>query len=113
MKHKSINKDVFVTDISFEATEEDLQKLFALCGTVRAIHMMTDPKTGKFRGCAFVRMSTAEEAKDAVVTLDELRLLDRCISVQPARPKATTPPAVTEAPPEKPKRTRRPGRRRK
>ena len=64
MKQKSLEKDLFVADIAFEAEEEDLLKLFAVCGTVRAIHMMTDQRTGKFKGCAFIKMSTAAEAKE-------------------------------------------------
>lgn len=111
MKEKSTNKDLYITDISFEVEEEDLQKLFAICGTVRSIHMMTDQKSGLFKGTAFVHMATAAEAKQAIM-LDGTRLLDRCIGVSAARPKKPAAPAVVAAP-EKPKRTRRPGRRRK
>ena len=112
MKDKSIDKDLFVADISFDVEEEDLQKLFAVCGTVRSIHMMTDQKSGKFKGCAFVRMSTAAEAKDAVHMLDGTRLINRCINVSAAKPKKAAEPAV-ETVAEKPRRERRPRGRRK
>jgi len=96
MKDKSINKDLFVANLSFEAEEEDLRKLFALCGTVRSIHLLTDRKSGQSKGCAFVRMATAGEARDAANTLDGTLVINRCISVQPAKPKnvvAPLPPA--------------------
>ena len=106
MKAKSTSKDLYVSDISFEAEEEDLQKLFALCGTVRSIHMVNDPKSGLFKGCAFVHMTTSAEAKDAISTLDGTRLIDRSISVTEALPRKAVAPAG-KAVPEKLKRTRR------
>jgi RNA recognition motif-containing protein len=115
MKDKVVSKDLYVSDISFEVCEEDLQKLFALCGTVHSIHLLTDPKSGLFRGCAFVRMATIAEAKDAIVTLDGARLLNRCISVRAARPKIPAAQAVPapSAKPAKPARRPRPRRQRK
>ena len=112
MQDKLASKDLYVSDISFEATQEDLQKLFALCGTVRSIHLLTDPKSGLSRGCAFVRMATIAEAKDAIVTLDGARLLNRCISVTAARAKKPAAPPVP-ASPAKPVRRPRPRRQRK
>ena len=109
MKEKSLNKDLFVTEISFEVKEEDLQKLFAVCGTVRSINMLTDKRSGKFNGCAFIRMSSAAEAKDALHMLDGTRLIDRCINISAAKSKEElTPPVVEDAGDKKPKRPRRP-----
>ncbi|NLC71303.1 MAG: RNA-binding protein [Desulfuromonadaceae bacterium] len=105
MIDKSTNKDLFVSDISFNAGEEDVRKLFAVCGTVRSVHLLTDPKSGKFKGCAFVRMATASEAKDALNTLDGTLLIDYRIHVQAARPKNST--TLPKAPaPEKRQKTR-------
>ncbi len=111
MKKPSTSKDLYVADIPFEAEEEELQKLFALCGKVRSIHMVTDAKTGVFKGCAFVHMTTAAEAKDAINTLDGVSLHKRIISVTEALPRKTATPA-TSPEPDKPKRSRRPARRR-
>jgi RNA recognition motif-containing protein len=86
-KAKSPIKDIFVADISFEATEEDLHKLFSVCGTVRSIHMLTDPKNGQFKGVAFIRMATDAENREAINMLDGTRLLDRCITVSAAKSK--------------------------
>ncbi len=112
MKEKSTNKDLFVSDISFDVEEEDLRKLFAVCGKVRSIHMITDPKSGQFKGCAFVNMATAAEAREALNMLDGTRLINRCISVSAARPKPTAAPVVEEVS-ERPRRERRPRGRRK
>jgi RNA recognition motif-containing protein len=112
MKAKPTSKDLYVANLSFETEEEDLQKLFAICGTVRAIHMVNDQKTGLPKGCAFVHMTTAAEAKDAIITLDGTSLLKRCISVTEALPRKTATPAG-KASLEKPRRISRPPKRRK
>ncbi len=110
MKEKSKSKDLYIGELSFEAEEEDLQKLFSLCGTVRAIHMITDPKTGHSKGCAFVHMSTAAEAKDAINTLDGTRLINRCISVTEARPRKPAVPKAEKAKEKSPHEPRPRGR---
>jgi RNA recognition motif-containing protein len=86
MENKRIGKEIFVTDISFEAEEEDLRKLFSVCGQVRSVHM---PKTsaGQHKGIAFVRMGSDKEGREALNMLDETLLLDRCIRVRAARSK--------------------------
>jgi RNA recognition motif-containing protein len=112
MGNKSKNKDIFVGEISFEAEEEDLEKLFSVCGTVRSVRMLTDANSGQFTGRAFVRMATDAEAKEAVNMLDGARLINRCISVCAAREKQEAQPAppVVE---EKIRRRRQPKGRRK
>jgi len=80
-------KDIFVSDISFEATEDDIRKLFSVCGTVRSINMVTDPRSGQFKGVAFVCMSNDAETKEAINMLDGTRLIDRCIGVSMAKTK--------------------------
>ncbi len=106
MKEKIRIKDIFVSDISYEVTEEDLHKLFSVCGTVRSIHMITD-QNGQFKGVAFVRMANDAENRDAINMLDGTRLINRCINVVAARPKSELPPLAIEAP-EKRSRRRRP-----
>lgn len=113
MKTKSAVKDLYVANLDFETEEEDLQKLFAICGTVRAIHMVKDPKSGLPRGCAFVHMTTAAEARDAIVTLDGTALHKRIISVTEALPRKTGSPAAKPGVPEKSQRPKRPQKPRK
>ena len=81
-----MGKDLYVRHISAEATEEDLRKLFAVSGKVTYVHMVKDAKSGEFVGCAFVKMSSEAEAKDALVTLDGALLGNRTILVSEARP---------------------------
>jgi len=112
MKKPLTSKDLYVADIPYEEEEEDLHKLFSLCGKVRSIHMVTDEKSGLFKGCAFVHMTTAAEAKDAINTIDGVSLHKRVISVTEALPRKTVTPAAKPAA-EKPQRSRRPPKRRK
>jgi RNA recognition motif-containing protein len=81
-----MNKALYVRHIPAEATEEDLRKLFSVCGKVTYIHMVKDAKSGEFVGCAFVKMATEAEAKDAIAMLDEALLINRTILVSAARP---------------------------
>jgi RNA recognition motif-containing protein len=104
-KAKSPIKDIFVADISFEATEEDLHKLFSVCGTVRSINMLTDPKNGQFKGVAFIRMANDAENREAINMLDGTRLIDRCICVSAAKTKEEMQTVDTVELPER--RTRR------
>ena len=86
-----MGKQLYVTNISFQATEEDLRRLFSVAGTVRNIKLLTDDKTGRFRGCGFVEMATVAEAKEAVNCLDEALLVDRQLTVVEARPPEPKP----------------------
>lgn len=97
-------RDVYVANISFEATEDDLRNLFSVSGTVKSVRLLNDPRTGLFRGTAFVQMSNAAEAKDAIVTLDGALLINRVISVTEALPKK---PRESAADPEKSKPRRK------
>ncbi len=81
-----MGKQLYVTNISFQATEEDIRKLFSVAGTVKAIKLLTDIQTGKFKGCGFVEMATLKETKEAIDSLDDALLIDRQITVVEARP---------------------------
>ena len=115
MKSKSKIKDIFVSELSFEVTEEEIRKLFSVCGTVRSINMVTDPKSGQFKGVAFVCMSSDAETREAINMLDGTRLLDRCINVSAAKTKeemAAIAPVV-ELPEKRTRRKRVPKGRKK
>ena len=79
-------KELYVGSLSYDATEYDLEKLFSVSGTVTSIHLITDLKTGEFKGCGYVRMSSEAEAKDAIASLDGAMLIDRRITVSIANP---------------------------
>lgn len=110
MKNKAKSKDIYVTDISFDAGEEDLHKLFSVCGSVKSVQLLTDKRSGQFSGRAFVRMASEAEAKNAVNTLDGALLINRCIQVSLAKEKVAQPPAVEAQEPKN--RRSRPTRRR-
>ena len=91
-----MNKDLYVKSIAPETTEEELRKLFTVCGKVSYIHMVKDARSGQFLGCAYIKMSSETEARDALRSLDGARLHNRLISVSealPQRPKGSPPPA--------------------
>lgn len=86
-----MGRELYVGHMSYEATEEDLKRLFAVAGTVVSVHLITDPQTGKSKGCGYVKMANADEAKEAIVTLDGALLRDRIIAVSEAKPQKQKP----------------------
>jgi len=79
---------LFVGNLSFQATEEDLRELFQQAGTVESVRIVTDQFTGRPRGFGFVEMSSKEEASKAVEMLNGRLFRDRNLVVDEARPQA-------------------------
>ena len=77
---------LFVGNLSFQATEEDLRELFAQAGNVETVRIITDQFTGRPRGFGFVEMATKEEALKAVEMLNGRLFRDRNLVVDEARP---------------------------
>jgi RNA recognition motif-containing protein len=77
---------LFVGNLSFQATEEDLRELFAQAGNVETVRIITDQFTGRPRGFGFVEMGTKEEATKAVEMLNGRLFRDRNLVVDEARP---------------------------
>lgn len=86
-----MSKELYVGSLSYDTTEYDLEKLFSVSGRVTSIHLITDAKTGQFKGCGYVRMSSEAEAKDAIQSLDGALLIDRRITVSIANPQKQKP----------------------
>ncbi len=82
-----MNTKLFVGNLSFNLTENDLQDAFAAHGTVTETNLMMDRATGRPRGFGFVTMSSAEEAQKAIDSLNGTMLGDRNITVNEARPR--------------------------
>ena len=78
---------LFVGNLSYQASENDLKELFSQAGTVESVKIITDTYTGQPRGIGFVEMSTSAEAKNAVSLLNDKPLNDRNITVSEARPR--------------------------
>jgi cold-inducible RNA-binding protein len=78
---------LYVGNLSYNTTENDLQDTFAAHGTVVQANLMTDRVTGRARGFGFVTMSTPEEAQNAVTALNGVSLDGRALTVNIARPR--------------------------
>jgi RNA recognition motif-containing protein len=82
---------LFVGNLSFNTTENDIQAAFAAHGTVVEANLMMDRMTGRSRGFAFVTMSTPEEAQKAIEAMNGAQLDNRALTVNIARPKEERP----------------------
>lgn len=82
-----MNTKLFVGNLSFNTTENDLEDLFAAHGAVTNVNIITDRTTGRARGFGFVTMETKEAADAAVQELHGHSLDGRDITVNEARPR--------------------------
>ena len=82
---------LYVGNLSFESTENDLQDLFEQHGAVNEVNLMMDRMTGKSRGFAFVTMNEKAEAEAAISALNGKELNGRTLSVSEARPREERP----------------------
>lgn len=86
-----MSNKLFVGNLSFETTENDLQDAFAAFGTVTETNLMMDRTTNRPRGFGFVTMSTPEEAQKAIDGLNGKQLGGRALTVNVARPREERP----------------------
>ena len=82
-----MSNKLFVGNLSFNVTENDLQDAFAAHGTVVETNLMMDRTTGRPRGFGFITMSTAEEAQKAIDGLNGKALDGRNLTVNVAKPR--------------------------
>ena len=82
-----MSNKLFVGNLSFNTTENDLQDAFAAHGTVVETNLMMDRVSGRPRGFGFVTMSTAEEAQAAINGLNGASLDNRALTVNAAKPR--------------------------
>ncbi len=82
-----MSNKLFVGNLSFNTTENDLQDAFAAHGTVTEVNLMLDRVTQRPRGFGFVTMSTSEEAQKAIDGLNGQDLKGRALTVNVARPR--------------------------
>jgi cold-inducible RNA-binding protein len=81
-----MNLKLYVGNIPFGASEEDLKKLFLEVGEVQSVKIVTNSYSGRPRGFGFVEMASQEDAKKAISTLNGKTLMDRALIVNEARP---------------------------
>jgi RNA recognition motif-containing protein len=84
--------NIYVGNISFNATADDVRQVFERYGTVGKVTVITDRETGRSRGFGFVEMPNATEAKAAIEALHGAALLGRSLTVNEARPREPRPP---------------------
>jgi RNA recognition motif-containing protein len=80
---------IYVGNLPFKATEEDLRELFAQYGSVESVRLITDRDTGRPRGFGFVEMS--DGANEAIAELNEREFEGRNLKVNEARPREDRP----------------------
>ncbi|MEP7342314.1 MAG: RNA-binding protein [Acidobacteriota bacterium] len=83
---------LYVGNLPFTVTEQDLEEIFAQVGTVESSNIVTDRDTGRSRGFAFVEMETQEAADAAIQNFHGRELDGRSLTVNEARPRESRPP---------------------
>lgn len=78
---------LYVGNLSFGTTEEDLQQLFSQVGSVESASMITDRDTGRSRGFAFVEMSSKSEGEAAIAKFNGSEVDGRALTVNEAKPR--------------------------
>ena len=83
--------NIYVGNLSYDATEEDIQQAFAEFGEVASVNIIKDRETGRSRGFAFVEMPDGDEAKEAIEKVNLTEIAGRSVTVNEARPKSDRP----------------------
>lgn len=78
---------IYVGNLSYQATEDDLSSVFAEYGTVKRVVLPTDRETGRMRGFAFVEMTEDAQEDAAITELDGAEWMGRQLRVNKARPR--------------------------
>ncbi len=81
-------KRIYVGNLSYRTTDENLEAAFAAFGTVRSVAVLQDRETGRSRGFAFVEMEDDEQAVAAINALNGTQLDGRTLTVNEARPRS-------------------------
>lgn len=79
--------NIFVGNLSYQTTQDELESAFAAYGTVEKVSLITDRDTGQPRGFAFVEMSNRNEASNAIASLNGMELSGRALNVNEAKPR--------------------------
>jgi RNA recognition motif-containing protein len=78
---------IYVGNLDYSVTQDDLSEVFAEYGTVKRVHLPTDRETGRMRGFGFVEMASESEESKAISELDGAEWMGRELKVNPARPR--------------------------
>jgi RNA recognition motif-containing protein len=83
-------RKLYVGNLPYDTTDQDLQTLFAGAGTVESVSLMRDMATGRARGFGFVEMATDDDAQNAISMLNNHDMGGRNLTVNEARPKTSS-----------------------
>ncbi|SRR5512143_4225948 len=86
-----MSKKLYVGNLSYSTTEQDLQEAFAKIGEVLSANLIVDQTSGRSKGFGFVEMATDEDAEKAITTMNGSSFMNRTITVNEARPKTERP----------------------
>ncbi|MBN2084178.1 MAG: RNA-binding protein [Anaerolineales bacterium] len=78
---------LYVGNLAYSTTEEELQTMFAQAGTVKSVAIIKDRDTGRSKGFGFVEMETQAEAQAAIAMFKETKMGDRILTVNLAKPR--------------------------
>jgi RNA recognition motif-containing protein len=82
---------IYIGNLSYEATQDNLTQVFAEYGTVKRVQLPTDRETGRLRGFAFIEMGTEAEETAAIEALDGAEWMGRDLRVNKAKPREERP----------------------
>src|SRR5437867_1593628 len=88
----SMSKNIYVGNLPFTTTADDLRQAFETYGTVNSAEVITDRETGRSRGFGFVEMADASQADAAIAALSGSDMGGRTLTVNEARPREERPP---------------------
>jgi cold-inducible RNA-binding protein len=84
-----MGRKIFVGNLAFDTTNQDLETLFATVGTCESASVITDRNTGRSRGFGFVEMSSNDEAQRAIAELNGREVQGRAINVSEAKERSS------------------------
>ena len=79
--------NIYVGNLSYEATEDDLREAFSAHGAVTSVNVITDRETGRSRGFAFVEMADKAESEAAIEAVNLQQIAGRAVTVNEAKPR--------------------------
>jgi RNA recognition motif-containing protein len=88
-EYEAVSKRIYVGNLSFSTTEDEVRQLFGAHGSVTSVHLVTDRDTGRPRGFGFVEM--ADGADEAIEALNQTSVDGRSLTVNEARPREERP----------------------
>jgi len=88
LRERSINMKIYVGNLSYEVTEEELRKEFEAFGEVASVSIITDRYSGQSKGFGFIEMASVTEGQAAITGINGKTLKDRTLNVNAARPRS-------------------------